>query len=92
MLKYRRGGIASTTQEQSEIIERESARERALRAAGCDVFRVTWSDVIDSGVLARLTDFSNAIARRREALRSGGAVFQGFIRAIGPLLQPPKRM
>lgn len=88
MMKYRRGAVARDAAEQSEIIEHETKRERALRAVGCDVVRLTWSDVVKEGTLAQGVSLPQIIAHRRDAIRQGSAIFRGYIPECGPLITP----
>nr|WP_120492731.1 hypothetical protein [Corynebacterium lactis] len=86
-VKYSRGAVAPTNEEQSRIITDETYRERALRELGLDVVRGQWGDVdgSDPRFISRL---QGVIASRRRALERGSAEVRALVKNEGPLIVP----
>ena len=69
---------------QSELLTRETYRERSLRAPGLDVARVVWNEVELHAV--RLSTLRSILIERERVVAAGGVTFRADVRNAGPLI------
>ncbi|WP_156812865.1 hypothetical protein [Corynebacterium ulceribovis] len=74
--KYQRSAVVPDSSSQRTLMTREIHRERAIRALGCDVLRVEWSEVLQPNASFR-EKVRKVVEARELALRNGAAEFIG---------------
>lgn len=83
-IKYSASEVAPTPEAQSELLTRETYRERSLRATGLDVARVVWKEVEFHAV--RLSTLRSILIERERVVAAGGVTFCADVRNAGPLI------
>lgn len=84
-IKYSASEVAPTPAAQSELLTRETYRERSLRATGLDVARVVWNEV-ESSHAVRLSTLRSILIERERVIAAGGVTFRADVRNAGPLI------